>query len=69
MLPLEELFGLIKCEILPPDVLYFPVLPERCLKSKELYKKDILVSMCLSNIILNIRVTNCSENTLKRSLR
>ena len=30
MLPLEQLFGLIKCEILPPDDLYFPVLPERC---------------------------------------
>ena len=29
LLPIEELFGLIKCKIRPPRTLYFPVLPER----------------------------------------
>ena len=37
MLPLEHLFGLIiiKCEILPPNDLYFPVLPERSPKTEK----------------------------------
>ena len=30
LLPIEELFGLIKCKIRPPRTQYFPVLPERC---------------------------------------
>ena len=29
MLPIQDLFGLIKCRIQPPRDLYFPVLPER----------------------------------------
>ena len=29
LLPIEQLFGLIKCKIQPPRNLYFPVLPER----------------------------------------
>ena len=29
MLPIEELFGLIKCKIQPPLNLYFPALPEQ----------------------------------------
>ena len=29
LLPIEQLFGLIKCKIRPPRNLYFPVLPER----------------------------------------
>ena len=29
MLPIEELFGLIKCKIQPPRNLYFPALPEQ----------------------------------------
>ena len=28
-LPLDDLFGLIRCRIRPPDDLYFPILPER----------------------------------------
>ena len=29
MLPIDKLFGLIKCTVQPPRDLYFPVLPER----------------------------------------
>ena len=35
MLPLEQLFGFFKFEILLPDHLYFPVLPEHCPKTEK----------------------------------
>ena len=33
MLPIEDLFGLVKCKICPPRELLFPVLPERSVDS------------------------------------
>ena len=37
LIPLEELFGVIKCEIEPPQDLYLPVLPERAANGKVLF--------------------------------
>ena len=34
---LEDIFGLIHCRVIPPDDLYFPVLPERTQSGKVLF--------------------------------
>jgi hypothetical protein len=35
MIPLDQLFGVMKCRVTPPTNLYFPVLPERNEKAKK----------------------------------
>jgi hypothetical protein len=43
LLPLDEVFGLIKCEIEPPKKLYLPVLPERSKTGKVLFHNNNMV--------------------------
>lgn len=43
MIPVEDLFGIMKCEVLPPSDLYFPVLPERSKTGKVLFHLNRMI--------------------------
>ena len=57
---IKNMFGLVKCKILPPSNLYFPVLPIRC-EGKSLFP---LCYTCASTTCLN----NCTHNEDERCL-
>ena len=53
---LKKMFGLIKCKILPPHDLYFPVLPLRC-------QGKLLFPLCFSCAETN-NLSNCKHRCI-----